>query len=721
MIATGDDDSAGNSTTGTGFIVAFLDDLSMRVPYKMVRRIIEVLQPRLQELGLSLNPAKTVIFETPEAKAYIDALLASSGETERYPSDMHASEEEGYTIVGTPIGTDKYIESALKQRLDSLESEALIIGRFGHEVDSHVGFTIGRLCTNSRMIFLARTVSPSITKRVFGDHDRIMQDMVFNILDAQHSQDQEWIIETARKLIHTSCKAGGLGFRPLLPLCDAAYTAGILQSVPILQRAIANGASFGVSIAQLANGCPNDPLLHDYISPGAWNSWRQLAGVIEVDDNTSTQTILAWSHRRLMHYHMNHGALKEMQSTLSQVILTQSEKSTVKEWVEKMQTNNANYYKTCWQQHSGPNYHTLVARVITSTEHGSEWVQDTGLRYSQGEIRKGDVSKHWDGPLTNEEYKTALRHRLGLMHTALVATSKRLNGIADSDRRLPNCPCTKCANTRASGIGPAESDRARLDRYGLHAATCNLDGARTTAHHEIVGVLHDIAKKCKSFVVTKEDRIFREESSSQPVQETKPTTTTAQAYDASDRMRLDVVVKHVPHAELKGVLPKSVPPPPEPTPIALGVNVLLDVTMFSPGALINNVGARELSDPSAYFNITSVPKEKKYRDLANKKHMTLFPIPISVYGGIDESGARLIGYLIDKAVASKVQPMAQADHTTARDMSNHRSKLVQSYWRVVATAIQRVLVRNTLRVYGEAVSCSPTSQRHVRTNGTPRH
>ncbi len=718
MIATGDDDSAGNSTSGTGFIVAYLDDISMRVPYDKATRIIEMLQPRLRELGLSLNLVKTVIFETPEAKAHIDATLKSRGDDVRYPSDMHATEEEGYTIVGTPIGSDKYIESALRKRLDVLESEAILIGRFGHEVDSHVGFTVGRVCTNARMAFLARTISPKVTKRILGDHDRIIQDMVFSILDAEHSKEQRWIIETARTLIHSSCKSGGLGLKPLLPLCDAAHTAGILQSVPILQRAIVNGASFGVSIAQLTAGCPDDPLLRDYISQTAWSSWRQLAGVTEITDDKSAPNLLAWSHPRLMNHLMNHGAIQEIQRTLSHTVLLQSEIKTVEGWTKEMHSKDAEYYKTCWRQHSGPNHHTLVARAITSTEHGSEWVQDTGLRYSHGEIRKGDVTNHWDGPLSNEEYKTALRHRLGLMHASLVATSKRLNGIAESDERLPNCPCTICVNTRASGISLIGTDRAKLDRYGLHAVTCNLDGARTTAHNEVVEVLHGIAKKCKSFVVTKEDRIFKKESSSQSVQTNKTQSTSTQKYDASDRMRLDLVIKHVPHAELRKLLPASVSLPPEPTIKALGVNVLLDLTMFSPGALIENVPAKKIDDGSAYFEFKSSSKEKKYGSLAQQMNMALVPIPMSVYGGIDENGARLIGYMIDKAVGSNVQQKATSvDHFSARDMSIHRSKLVHSYWRTVATAIQRVLVRNTLRVYGEATTCSPSSQRHSRTSG----
>jgi len=236
-------------------------------------------------------------------------------------------------------------------------------------------------------------------------------------------------------------------------------------------------------------------------------------------------------------------------------------------------------------------------------------------------------------------------------------------------------------------------------------------------------VLHDIAKKCKNFVATKEECVFKSQLSSSQVQPENSQILNALDNHFYDRKRLDLVIKHVPHEHLKRFLPASTPQPQAPLNPKLhpGVNVLLDVTLFSPSAMINNVLAADLDKRDAYFNIKIKEKENKYGDLSRAFGMTLVPIPMSVYGGIGENGAALIEYLIDNAVGNKVQSLAVADHLTARDMANHRSRLVNSYWRTLATAVQRVLVRNTINAYGGIPTPVPTSRKHLRSGTTSQH
>jgi hypothetical protein len=698
----------------------------MRVPYSTAKHIIALLPSLLAERGLSLNHSKTVIFETKEAATVIDDEMFRSGTETRYPYSSYTAAEEGDTIVGTPIGSRTYIEKALQSRIEAIRSEAGIIGRVGRDIDAHMGFTIGRMCTNTRMAFLARTVHPDIAAPILKEHDLIIQKMILAIVDEDTGDkgEQPWIHTVALRLVNAQCSAGGLGIRPLQPLCRAAYMAGILQSLPILHRALASGAGFGVTSEQLLAGCPADALLGEFISPTAWSAWRTFVGT-EADVEASADS-LQWSHERLMLHLQKHGPVRGIQARLSEQTLKRHDDAMIEDLMAEFKRVSMQTHKDQWLGHAGPNAHTCLSRVLTSrTGHNALWIHDTGLRYANGEIRKGDVSAHFDGPLTSEEFKSATRHCLGLQHRQLAnqATAMRAtlpDGSLASSNRLADCMCTKCVNTRKAGYRPDQIGRGKLDRYGLHATSCDLYGQRTKSHNAITDVLYHIASRNHdNLVVAKEELSFKVAQSTSPtsVSSSKTNNNQTQKGQGHERMRLDIVLR----GEQRNLSKISEPSKDlDVAPDSVGA-ILLDVTLFHPGAGVNMVTTANACNADAYFDAACKSKYTKYAVAAEKCKYHLVPIPISVYGGIHRSGAKVIQALIDSAVKERPTELQRAGHVTPWESVQHRSRIKQGHWRTIVTAIQRQLVRNTRNAYltarGETLDQLHGKSQTLRTRG----
>lgn len=505
-----------------GFILAFLDDGSIRAPYTVLCRLLPTIVNAFAKRGLMLNPAKFVIFETPEAKVLIDELLRQRPGEPRYPLGLTPTKEGGYRFLGAPIGSSDFIKEFVSKAVANMHNEARALVVLGTEMHlPRHAVTLLRDSFAHRLRHLARTTPPDIMEPALRAFDDLVAQTLLDILgeggDAIARADYLHVGELFRQSkarIFRSAPKGGMAIRSTADTAQAAYTAGCLQAIPVIARiARTTPGTFpdvltperlaSITKDEVAELCAVAPCLAPAISAERWADWSELlrhARPDRVSHSLGQQGVLSGAMpaapgaagvdaaRRPTHLDfitlppervLQLAAARALPPRLQHVL------STVQEGARDAETDLAilnpgreslRAARDAWGSPDPLSRHLYALQVHACSGDGHAWVLDTGRRSDQfGRPRKGSLHLQADGPLEEYLYRIACRARLLLPMGHLIREAQRHGGY-DAET-WPLCHCHSCRGRGTDG-------RAKhLDLLGLHLGTRVADGGYTPRHH----------------------------------------------------------------------------------------------------------------------------------------------------------------------------------------------------------------------------------------------
>jgi hypothetical protein len=687
-------------------IIAFLDDVSIRAPYKVVCRILRVAKDIFAKYGLTLNPAKCVIFETLEAREHIDRLLAaraSQGSPRpRYQlgpdgpgaQELAPTKEEGYVLLGTPVGSPAYVRAHLRKTIDELRPDAKALKLLAQTEGGLIkALTILRSCFAHKCRHLARTVPPDLMSEIGLEYDELIADTILakdGILgegedSLDHLVDPTYL-ELSRQRIFRSVFKGGLSIRSTAIAARPAYTAGVLRALPLVAD-IASRSGVWRALLPLTPDASDDAItrlvlstqcLQQALGTRQWLHWRDLArdaghtvdaalaptgqahGAMAADPGSgrgqspSSASLLT----SLTPPQAVRAALSGTLPKKAQHVLTTLEEhgrdKRLEEALLQQATAQLPACKGLWSSSTPLSPALALLQLQGSSGPGNEWILDTSRRRDRAGLpRQGNPLYHKDAPLSNDAARTSLRANLLLPLGKLYKDAQEAAGTEDP----PRCFCrARC-----------DENRVRfLDAHGLHLMTRVIAAGYTHRHNEYVHALAALLRRA-GFQVSIEKHPFR-----------APTDLADQLSEEGDghaaaradlSKRLDLVVEAVPVTLLRRVDPSLV--------AHLGADVstvrtLIDATFTHPGPYLEslkNTDSATLRDAEAMGDSEVRVKRDKYQAASIAAGYVLLPYHCNVYGRLHPVASKFLDAVVDlvvlKSQATGLPGNSLVDRTTS--------------------------------------------------------
>jgi hypothetical protein len=164
----------------TAGVVGFADDLflfSNDKSEKGTRSMLDAmssLKHDLEERGLKLKVEKTHVFTKESGSEGVDYDLIQ-GLRERLHKDITVA--EGSTAVGTPVGSDKFIEENVKHQVDLISAETTELLSTG-DIKAPTATTILRLSLATKTKHIARSTNPRITVPILAKFDEQVRSLL---------------------------------------------------------------------------------------------------------------------------------------------------------------------------------------------------------------------------------------------------------------------------------------------------------------------------------------------------------------------------------------------------------------------------------------------------------------------------------------------------------------------------------------------------------------
>ncbi len=697
----------GEREAASALIMAYLDDVSIRAPYHVICRVLAVAKDVFAKYGLTLNPTKCVIFETPRAKATVDAHRQATGAAgPRYQlgppgpdaTELTRSDEDGYVVLGTPVGTDEYVLRKLREKVNDLRADAEALTLLGHDLlEPLMALSLVRSCFAHKIRHLARTVPPRLMLPVSTEFDDLTADTVLGILRERGSLDHEAdasYLDLARRRIFRAVFKGGLSIRSTAVAVQAAYTAGTLQALPAAAHIVSLTPAWKALVP--LHGTPSKgtierlvlsaPCLKAALGEEQWGRWKTLAaasghatdvalsetgqihGAMSPDPGTgkgiapSNASILA----SMTPAQAVRGALAGTLPKKLQHVMTTLEEADrdrrLEESLREQATASLSLSKQAWHS-SAPLSPTLAyLHLMACSGPGHEWILDSTRRRHRNGAPPRIALYHSDAPLDGPTAVMALRAHLLLPLGDLYRAAQSDQGIDTHSLAPPRCFCH----------APCDENRARfLDYYGLHLMSRVVAAQYTKRHNEYVGALTALLRKA-GFTASTEKSPFRVNTDLGDLPEDQDAEGAGTRWAAVDRsMRLDVVVEAMPVDMLRRVDPELVSHLPKSVTTA---KVLIDATFTHPGPFLQHVLARDaatvLADADAMGHAEVRGKRDKYLAASIAAGYVLLPYHCNVYGRLHPTASRFLDAVVDMVVTrqlatdpAKVSPLA--DSTTS--------------------------------------------------------
>ncbi len=695
-------------------ITLYADDISLRGPYKAVRRFLDFVIPELRKIGLECNETKTEVIESPVAAAVVNSIIAAEQLTgPRYPHGLEATDSEGAVVLGTPIGSDAYILAKLKDAVKKVaptRDTIVELGRAGHTNMAH---TMHHMILSQKLVHLTRTVRPDLIREGLADLDTMVEDALLAIAEEGEDTipltDEE--TETARRDMHRLTDRSGLGVTSVAATAEAAHTAGLLQSLPILRDAMARGIRFGVdhlNADALATEAQNLPGFREAITESAWAVWQKRAkhrrGGVGKDEDDDDPCFMAWSRKKVLTDALRggfHG--KGTQRVLTHAALEERDDAQLEELRRLVTSMTATAADDAWYSRKlsgSPCAHLARLHGAHGRESGA-WVRDTSIRKSKYGPRTGLVFAHKDAPLTDAERRTAMRIRMGLPLGRQYRNAQRMAGIPeDEPDREPRCCCSTC-RLRVDGapIGV-------MDKMGWHAGALTDDGYHTHRHNAITEWCRSTLRSGGTRVET-EERIYSLVAGDLATDEEKRRRMDVIAYatvaDVKVLASRDPMIKELSDHLL------SRPELPDTDRVRLlldhsvvhpGPHMGVLTKVASPGTLppVDPVGDVVVKAKCAKYRATTARLSSELSDT----HLVFLPLPINALGRLHPITQRVYAYFIDKAAerTRSVALIARDEHWAGTTFDPDRepwedcqmTKFKCNKWRDLAIVLQKQLV-----------------------------
>lgn len=701
----------------------FLDDTSIRAPYKRIRKILAVAGPILKKYGLELNTNKSVIYESKAAFDAIERARADANDNSpRYPHAttliQDADDNSGYILLGSPVGTAEFVRREVMQRVEDLRGVAQCLILLGsHHGEPRMALTLTRMCFANKLRHLARTVPPDLFAEAAAAFDTLVQDVVLGALgEAEQSltlkdDHAKEIDDHARALIHRSVIRGGLGIPSTASAAKAGFTAAALVALPLMVKMCRAGLPVPLPLEADLTTIRNTGNAADHPLNRAvfetWHTWRPAVGNLLAtpagDPEATVHSITAppatadavdtcdTSITDLPIQTVVRLALENKQPRFLQHILTHllerwrdeafeaQLKPGAHVWNQSLLAAGREWRTHHCDQHNKP---TPMSRPLlyymlhSMSGRGHAWVLDTGNRRGRNglPLPRSVLLYMEKGPLTNSQFRMATRIRLCLPLGSLAEDLRDRAGHTGT----VTCYCSKqCRDARAP-----------FDMFGLHLSTIVQGNCSnyTNRHHAVTRYIRELISSAGFRAVLEQtmDRQTQDE-------EDPDTDTSRSRMDVVTTLPASMVMKCMPDT----VLPSSIPygRPIEDLP---PVKVLIDVSFAHPGPVLRLLSTKipDPVDPVCGFRFND--KLKKYRRLAESDSLTqqrqhantgssavaastvLIPMIFTNHGRMHSVAQKLVELLVDKA--STRSNSGGSDNVST---SRHR------WWRDLANITQK--------------------------------
>ena len=647
------------------FLALYLDDMLVRLPYAEAVALIAKADAALRAVGLFLNPPKTQILETPEARAAIDAAirhgavahLAAAGQPLynaacpsqplRYPFGI-VPVSDGLRILGSPSGSAVFILRFLSRAVASLEPLSQAIQTLGSFGESRAAITMTRWVLSNKLRHLLRTVPPTLTRQIMPQHDRMITATVTGCLGHPYASLSQNLADTVHRKVHTLVRNGGGGFTPLAAIADGAYTASILLCLPLLHDMIGRShASLSwlhdaedLSDADLSAAIARTPVLCDALSDDAWRRvcLQRDAGAGEGGPAAApaaaatADDIASWPATRAVRTALK-GRLphKQVQQMLCARRLQAWDATHLADMVQCAVCTPPAAASTAWSRNGAPSARLDVALMHAHGGEGHQWVTDDGVRKDRyGLPRRGNIFAHADAPTTEPIYRVGYQYRIGLPPSEVLRVARQASG--STGPAPPLCQCRHCKGQRP------------LDPHGHHVLALTPYGELTRRHTAVAGIIFTALRQANLRVEHMEFRPFDRLRG---------------ADDEEAGRRLDIVVRAFPlHVltawEARVPLITTMLDGVDRTRVTL-VDLLVDLTFSHPGArLTDSASDARIAEPDALGDACAVDKLKKYGETARNLSQTnglghplvVYPAPISAFGRLHPLTHRLLCHAI---------------------------------------------------------------------------
>jgi hypothetical protein len=684
----------------SALIIAFLDDVSIRAPYRVVRRILAVAKRIFANYGLTLNPTKCVIFETAQARAQINTFRRTTGLAgPRYQlgpegsdaPELHATREEGYVLLGTPLGSDAFVMGKLRETIDGLRLDAEALQLLGHNVAEPLkALALTRSCFAHKIRHLARTVPPHLMTRAGEEFDELVADTVMGILREPDDVSVDPYVDPryirlARRRIFRAVYNGGLSIRSTAVAARAAYTAGILKALPLVADISSRVPTWRAILplsAEATDGAINRliqvaPCLEPALGARHWARWRTLAersghavdvalsegaqahGSMAPDPGSgngrtspsSASVLVSMTAPQLVRAALARKLPKRVQHVLT--TLEEAERDRLlDEELRRQAAEELASSRSAWRT-SAPLSPALVYLQLQSCSGpGNEWILDSSRRRDRAGLPRQHVAfYHSDAPLEGTDVVTALRGHLLLPLGALYRDAQSRQGLPTHERREvdrvgrpqpPRCFCrARCDESRPR----------HLDFFGLHLMTRVVAAEYTVRHNEYVRALCALLRKAglHASIETHPFRVIPDREDLLAEWGDEGAGTDVARVDRSKR--LDLVVEQAPVDLLRKVDPALVSHLPAGQSSA---RVLIDTTFTHPGPFLSSsnraVSAEALRNPDLIGDTEVARKRNKYLAASNRHGFVLLPYHCNVYGRLHPIASRFLDAVVDLVV-----------------------------------------------------------------------
>lgn len=251
-----------------------------------VRAVLEAMVPALAEVGLALGVKKTRVYRPARDDADHEALCSVCDEFGIPYRDLPA-EERGIMVVGTPIGTQAYTRSKLdglvgkaRRLITRLEDVLKVEGAAGvgesEKSNLQGAFAVLRLCVQSKLAYLGRTVDPEMFCPYAERLDSAVFEAALRLVGIKPgdstmvSGTSTAALERKRQLLydqlHLPMAMGGGGFRELGGLsANAAYLASFAAASSAIRSLLRDAA-----LAPIAGGG------EEVLNGGSMRQWPRL-------------------------------------------------------------------------------------------------------------------------------------------------------------------------------------------------------------------------------------------------------------------------------------------------------------------------------------------------------------------------------------------------------------------------------------------------------------
>ncbi len=680
--------------------VAYLDDWTIRASARAIDRVVDSARVVLPQFGMQMNMTKSkILVPTQGGRGEGDDREQRRGDG--WPEVVR----DGLPILGTPLGSDEYVEQKLAAEVVALRRKGEALTLYAQSAPQsnrpRAAMAMLRSCFAHKVMHLARTVPPRLFKPVALAFDEVIADITLSLLDEGEKHRLATVpprhrVEYARTMVFRSIERGGLGVLSAASCAEGAYTASLLQCLPIWRILSRKGMSIGripprllqhevttdaeaTALAQPA-GEPDerDPL--GPLSPPAWSRWstmipagpdyvdvdvvpdapsmvagRQPPGdLADGDDDDTGSLTSAMLVRFRVDQVLRRAFGRKLPTTLQRLLvaLTTMQRDaayddTLRERAER--TTGARTDGVGWAFHPEPNDRLVWLLHKDHCGKGHEWVLDAGYRLDPfGNARKGNILLHSDAPVPGSLWVTLMRARLILPLGQVFRSAQRAAGLEEGNpSKRPVCGCSHCADTRH----PQGDPKRLLDVYGMHLASVVANYTRR--HHRFGEVVARVARMA-GWSVTQENLPFVTNAAHHAL---PPEVKRRRVDHRFECMSVDEVKRVDATAITDAVVQATAG---QPLPDRTAVHVLTDHTFHHPGAYLGKIHQQDLRAPDvAADKLVIEGKVAKYRAAADAMTglspalppLVFIPAPLSVYGRQNATTRRLLRLIVSTAAA----------------------------------------------------------------------